>query len=133
MSQQKLVWSGAPLSVYEWSKLDLGAMLHRRPIVELIDDHGQPMNISMVCQMPRLILADGASLSVQASEAGVVANDGRVLGHRRGQDDGQPPDARRKERGARGRWRLWECGARGMKTTTFTPAGRFICADRLQT
>ena len=30
MSQQKLVWSEGPLSVYEWSKLDLGAMLHRR-------------------------------------------------------------------------------------------------------
>ena len=65
----KLVFgTEGPISVYEWSKLDLSAMLHRRPIVELIDDHGQPMNISMVCQMPRLILADGASLSVQASE-----------------------------------------------------------------
>ena len=68
MYQQKLVWSEGPLSVYEWSKLDLGAMLHRRPIVELLDGHGQPMNIRMVPQMPRLILADGASLSVQASE-----------------------------------------------------------------
>ena len=26
MYQQKLVWSEGPLSVYEWSKLDLGAM-----------------------------------------------------------------------------------------------------------
>ena len=34
MYQQKLVWSEGPLSVYEWSKLDLGAMLHRRPTVE---------------------------------------------------------------------------------------------------
>ena len=68
MSQQKLVWSEGPLSVYEWSKLDLGAMLHRRPIVELLDGHGQPMDIRMVPQMPRLVLADGASLSVQASE-----------------------------------------------------------------
>ena len=68
MYQQKLVWSEGPLSVYEWSKLDLGAMLHRRPIVELLDGHGQPMNIRMVPQMPRLILADGASLSVQASK-----------------------------------------------------------------
>ena len=42
MPQQKLVWPEGPLSVYEWSKLDLGAMLHRRPIVELLDDHGQP-------------------------------------------------------------------------------------------
>ena len=25
MYQQKLVWSEGPLSVYEWSKLDLGA------------------------------------------------------------------------------------------------------------
>ena len=66
MSQQKLVWSGAPLSVYEWSKLDLGAMLHRRPIIQLLDDHGQPMDLRIVPQMPRLILADGASLSVQA-------------------------------------------------------------------
>ena len=35
MSQQKLIWHGDPLSVYEWSKLDLGAMLHRRPNVQL--------------------------------------------------------------------------------------------------
>ena len=68
MSQHKLVWSEGPLSIYEWSKLDLGAMLHRRPTVELLDDHGQPMGIRTVTQMPRLILADGASLSVQASE-----------------------------------------------------------------
>ena len=68
MYQQKLVWPEGPLSVYEWSKLDLGAMLHRRPIVELLDGHGQPMGIRMVPQMPRLILADGASLSVQASK-----------------------------------------------------------------
>ena len=27
MYQQKLVWSEGPLSVYEWSKLDLGATL----------------------------------------------------------------------------------------------------------
>ena len=66
MSQQKLVWSKEPLSVYEWSKLDLGTMLHRRPIIQLLDDHGQPMDIRIVPQMPRLILADGASLSVQA-------------------------------------------------------------------
>ena len=38
MSQQKLVWSEGPLSVYEWSKLDLGTMLHRRPVVELLDE-----------------------------------------------------------------------------------------------
>lgn len=68
MSQQKLVWSEGPLSVYEWSKLDLGAMLHRRPIVELLDGHGQPMGVRAVPQMPRLVLADGASLSVQASK-----------------------------------------------------------------
>ncbi len=68
MYQQKLVWSEGPLSVYEWSKLDLGAMLHRRPIVELLDDHGQSMGIRMVPQMPYLILADGVSLSVQASK-----------------------------------------------------------------
>jgi len=68
MFQQKLVWSEGPLSIYEWSKLDLGAMLHRRPIIELIDDHGQPVVVRMVPQMPRLILADGVSLSVQASE-----------------------------------------------------------------
>ena len=70
MSQQKLVWSEGPLSVYEWSKLDLGAMLHRRPIVELLNDHGQPIHLrtGVVARMPRLILADGVSLSVQASE-----------------------------------------------------------------
>lgn len=68
MSQQKLIWHEEPLSVYEWSKLDLGTMLHRRPIIELIDDYGQPMGIRMVPQMPRLILVDGVSLSVQASE-----------------------------------------------------------------
>ena len=68
MPQQKLVWSGGPISVYEWSKLDLGTMLHRRPIIELLDDHGQPVGVRMVPQMPRLILADGASLSVQAGE-----------------------------------------------------------------
>ena len=68
MSRQKLVWSEGPLSVYEWSKLDLGAMLRRRPIVELLNDHGQPTHIRTVARMPRLILTDGASLSVQASE-----------------------------------------------------------------
>ena len=68
MPQQKLVWSEGPISVYEWSKLDLGAMLHRRPIIELLDEHGKPMGIRMVPHMPRLILADGVSLSVQASE-----------------------------------------------------------------
>ena len=68
MYQQKLVWSEGPLSVYEWSKLDLGAMLHRRPIVELLSDHGQPTLIRTVARMPRLVLIDGASLSVQASE-----------------------------------------------------------------
>ena len=68
MFQQKLVWSKGPISVYEWSKLDLGAMLHRRPIIELIDDHGQHVGVRMVPQMPRLILTDGVSLSVQASE-----------------------------------------------------------------
>ena len=72
----KLVFgTEGPISVYEWSKLDLSAMLHRRPIVELIDDHGQPMNISMVCQMPRLILADGASLV----GAGICGGIGQVL------------------------------------------------------
>ena len=68
MSQQKLVWSEGPLSVYEWSKLDLGTMLRRRPVIELLDAHGQPMDICMVSQMPRLVLADGVSLSVQASK-----------------------------------------------------------------
>ena len=29
MPQQKLVWSEGPLSVYEWSKLDLGAKLRQ--------------------------------------------------------------------------------------------------------
>lgn len=66
MPQQKLVWSEGPLSVYEWSKLDLGAMLHRRPIIELLNDCGQPMGIRKVPRMPRLILTDGVSLSVQA-------------------------------------------------------------------
>ena len=68
MSQQKLVWPEGPLSVYEWSKLDLGAMLHRRPIVELLDDHGQSIIGPMTTTMPRLVLQDGASLSVQASK-----------------------------------------------------------------
>jgi len=68
MPQQKLVWSGGPLSVYEWSKLDLGAMLHGLAQVNQLDSHGQPMGIRMVPRMPRLILADGASLSVQASK-----------------------------------------------------------------
>ena len=68
MSQQKLVWSEGPLSVYEWSKLDLGAMLHRRPTIELIGAHDNMVYIRTVPQMPRLVLADGVSLSVQASE-----------------------------------------------------------------
>ena len=68
MSQQKLVWSEGPLSVYEWSKLDLGTMLHRRPVIDLLGDHGQSLGVYAVQQMPRLILADGVSLSVQASE-----------------------------------------------------------------
>lgn len=66
MLQQELVWSEGPLSVYKWSKLDLGTMLHRRQIVELLDDHGQPVGIRIAPQMPRLVLADGVSLSVQA-------------------------------------------------------------------
>ena len=68
MSQQKLVWPEGPLSVYEWSKLDLGAMLHRRPTIELIGAHDNMVYIRTVPQMPRLVLADGVSLSVQASE-----------------------------------------------------------------
>ena len=68
MSQQKLVWPEGPLSVYEWSKLDLGTMLHRRPVIELLGDHGQSLGVYAAQQMPRLILADGVSLSVQASE-----------------------------------------------------------------
>ena len=66
--KQKLVFGAeGPISVYEWSKLDLGAMLHRRPVVSLLDESGQPTDISIACMLPRLILADGASLSVQAS------------------------------------------------------------------
>ena len=68
MYQQKLVWSEGPLSVYEWSKLDLGTMLHRRPNVQLVDDSGKPLIGPMAIMMPRLILKDGTSLSVQASE-----------------------------------------------------------------
>lgn len=68
MSQQKLIWHGDPLSVYEWSKLDLGAMLHRRPNVQLVDDSGKVLLHPMGTMMPRLILKDGTSLSVQASE-----------------------------------------------------------------
>lgn len=68
MSQQKLVWSGAPLSVYEWSKLDLGTMLHRRPNIQLVDDSGKPLIGPVATMMPRLILKDGTSLSVQAGE-----------------------------------------------------------------
>ena len=67
MLRQKLIWGAeGPISIYEWSKLDLGAMLHRRPAIELLGDHGQPIGICTVTQMPRLILDDGASLSVQA-------------------------------------------------------------------
>ena len=69
MSQQKLVWHGDPISVYEWSKLDLGAMLHRRPCVGMVDEHGKPLIRAVSILMPRLILQDGASLSVQAGEA----------------------------------------------------------------
>ena len=43
MPQQKLIWHGDPLSVYEWSKLDLGTMLHRRPNVRLVNDSGKPI------------------------------------------------------------------------------------------
>ena len=68
MSQQKLVWSEGPLSVYEWSKLDLGTMLHRRPNVRLVNDSGKPLIGPVAIMMPRLILQDGTSLSVQASE-----------------------------------------------------------------
>ena len=65
--KQKLVFGAeGPISVYEWSKLDLGAMLRRRPAVSLLDESGQLTAISIVCMMPRLILADGVSLSVQA-------------------------------------------------------------------
>ena len=68
MIQQKLIWGAeGPISVYEWSKLDLGAMLRRRPNIKLLDDHGQPVGTCMASQLPRLILADGVSLSVQAS------------------------------------------------------------------
>ena len=68
MKQKLIFGTEGPISVYEWSKLDLGAMLHRRPVVSLLDESGQPTAISTMCMMPRLILADGASLSVQASE-----------------------------------------------------------------
>lgn len=68
MSQQKLIWHGDPLSVYEWSKLDLGTMLHRRPNIQLVDDSGKPIIGPVATMMPRLILKDGTSLSVQASE-----------------------------------------------------------------
>ena len=61
MKQKLIFGTEGPISVYEWSKLDLGAMLHRRPVVSLLDESGQPTAISMVCMMPRLILADGAS------------------------------------------------------------------------
>ena len=67
MSQQKLVWHGDPLSVYEWSRLDLGTMLHRRPKIQLLDEYEVPKNSGIFPLMPRLILTDGASLSVQAS------------------------------------------------------------------
>ncbi len=68
MPRQKLIWHGDPLSVYEWSKLDLGTMLHRRPNVQLVDDSGKLLLRPMGIVMPRLILKDGVSLSVQASE-----------------------------------------------------------------
>ena len=68
MAKVTMHWHAEPLSVYEWSRLDLGAMLHRRPTFSLSSEDGVPIHVKMPCQMPRLVLADGTSLSVQAGE-----------------------------------------------------------------
>lgn len=66
MSKVIMRWHAEPLSVYEWSRLDLGAMLHQHPTFSLFSEEGVLIDIHMPCQMPRLILVDGTSLSVQA-------------------------------------------------------------------
>lgn len=66
MSRINIKWKREPLSVHEWSHLDLGTMLARRPHFELLTDENIPLDMELPCQMPRLYLADGASLSVQA-------------------------------------------------------------------
>lgn len=68
MYRYDLIWHEDPLSLEEWSKLDLGAMLHRRPSAQLIDGYGKSIIPPTVVKMPRLILQDGVSLSVQAGE-----------------------------------------------------------------
>lgn len=66
---QKLIWNGASLTVYEWSRLDLGAMLARRPAIQLVNEAGLSVfESSLLPQMPRLYLVDGSSLSVQAGD-----------------------------------------------------------------
>lgn len=66
MSRINIKWKREPLSVHEWSHLDLGNMLARRPHFELLTDENIPLDMELPCQMPRLYLADGTSLSVQA-------------------------------------------------------------------
>lgn len=66
MSRINIKWKREPLSVHEWSRLDLGTMLARRPHFELLTDENIPLDMELPCQMPRLQLADGTSLSVQA-------------------------------------------------------------------
>lgn len=66
MPRINIKWKREPLSVHEWSHLDLGTMLARRPHFELLTDENIPLDMELPCQMPRLYLADGTSLSVQA-------------------------------------------------------------------
>ena len=96
MYQQELIWHGDPLSVYEWSKLDLGTMLHRRPNVQLVNDSGKPLIGPIATMMPRLILKDGTSLSVQASEHSYSSprdNKGPYTKVEVGFPSGTPPEA----------------------------------------
>lgn len=66
-NQQKLLWPKGQISLYEWSRLDIGTMLNLRPLVQIVNPFGQPL-LSMLPTMPRLFFESGASLSVQASE-----------------------------------------------------------------
>lgn len=65
--KQELRWPQGEISLYEWSTLNLSDMLGRRPEAVLRGSDGQEI-LTRQPQMPRLVLADGASLSVQAGE-----------------------------------------------------------------
>lgn len=66
-NQQKLLWPKGQISLYEWSRLDIGTMLNLRPLVQIVNPFGQVL-FTALPHMPRLVMESGASISVQASE-----------------------------------------------------------------